>query len=60
MRERLRMLTNIRYLPILAYFPRIGVCEVLPLNRTIFDSSFKAVPSLIFEKISELFRTGTV
>ncbi len=27
-----RMLTNIRYSPILAYFPRIGVCAVPPLR----------------------------
>ncbi len=31
MRERQRMLTNIRYSPILANAPRIGVCAVLPL-----------------------------
>ncbi len=34
--ERPRMLTNIRYLPNLAYSPRIGVCVVPPCTYPIF------------------------
>ncbi len=35
MRERPKMLTNIRYSPILANSPRIGVCAVPPLESPL-------------------------